>query len=79
MKTVYLTDNSEAEKAVDELHEFAKLCVDTETTGLQAGVASVRLLQLCSAIPTLTERIVYVFDLFKLNVGQRLNRFNRIQ
>jgi len=72
MKTVYLTDNSEAEKAVDELHEFAKLCVDTETTGLQAGVASVRLLQLCSADPTLTERTVYVFDLFKLNIGQRL-------
>jgi DNA polymerase I-like protein with 3'-5' exonuclease and polymerase domains len=72
MKTVYLTSNIEAEKALQKLEANPKLCVDTETTGLQAGIAKVRLLQLCSADPTIEERIVYVFDLFKTQIKPKL-------
>ena len=69
MKTVYLTNDQEAQQAICELQPKLKLCLDTETTGLQAGIAKIRLLQVCEADPTVEDRTVYVFDLFKLNVS----------
>lgn len=72
MKTVYLTNDQEAQQAICELQPKLKLCLDTETTGLQAGIAKIRLLQVCEADPTVEDRTVYVFDLFKLNVFEEL-------
>lgn len=72
MKTIYLTENTEAESALRELEQIPKLCVDTETTGLQAGVAKIRLLQLCSAEPNAVNRIIYVFDLFKTRIERKI-------
>ena len=74
MKTVYLTNDQEAQQAICELQPKLKLCLDTETTGLQAGIAKIRLLQVCEADPTVEDRTVYVFDLFKLNVSEELKR-----
>lgn len=72
MKTVYLTNDQEAQQAICELQPKLKLCLDTETTGLQAGIAKIRLLQVCEADPTVEDRTVYVFDLFKLDVSEEL-------
>jgi DNA polymerase I-like protein with 3'-5' exonuclease and polymerase domains len=74
MKTVYLTNDQEAQQAICELQPKLKLCLDTETTGLQAGIAKIRLLQVCEADPTVEDRTVYVFDLFKLDVSEELKR-----
>ncbi len=72
MKTVYLTNDQEAQQAICELQPKLKLCLDTETTGLQAGIAKIRLLQVCEADPTVEDRTVYVFDLFKLDISEEL-------
>jgi len=72
MKIEFITDNQNASKAIKNLQEYPQLCADTETTGLQATVAKIRLLQLCDASPSETNRTVYVFDLFKTTVVPEL-------
>jgi ribonuclease D len=68
MKINYITENAEALKAIQELKNFSKLCADTETTGLQATVAKCRLVQLCDASPSVEDRTIHVFDIFKTSV-----------
>ena len=65
MKLHYITTREGLEKAFAELWTIPKLCLDTETTGLDARVNDVRLLQLCSTQADLEERVVYVIDCFK--------------
>ena len=72
MQIKVITDEQKYQTAVDELKEIKKLCLDTETTGLQASIAKCRLLQLCDASPDLENRIVYVFDLFKVEADEQL-------
>jgi ribonuclease D len=72
MQIKVITDEQKYQTAVDELKEIKKLCLDTETTGLQASIAKCRLLQLCDASPDLEDRIVYVFDLFKVEADEQL-------
>ena len=65
MKLQYITTREELEKAFAELRTIPKLCLDTETTGLDARVHDVRLIQLCSTQADLEERVIYVIDCFK--------------
>ena len=60
--------------ALRELDAFPKLCLDCETTGLQATIAKIRLLQLCNAAPDDENRIIYVLDLFKVKADERLKQ-----
>ena len=59
------------------LTEFnsAKICLDFETTGLQAGIAKPRLIQICNADPAEQDRTVYVIDLFKSPCTSELKEF----
>jgi len=59
------------------LAEFdsAKICLDFETTGLQAGIAKPRLIQICNADPAEQDRTVYVIDLFKSPCTSELKEF----
>jgi DNA polymerase I-like protein with 3'-5' exonuclease and polymerase domains len=68
MKIKFLKTDKEALDAVADLSRLNKLCLDMETTGLQATIAKPRLLQLCDASPQVEDRIIYVFDLFETNV-----------
>lgn len=72
MKINYITETNEALKAIKELEPFSKICVDTETTGLQATVSKCRLIQLCDASPTVEDRTIHVFDMFKTSVVSEL-------
>jgi len=74
MNTQYLTEAEAALKAVEDLKNYEKLCADFETTGLQAGIAKPRLLQLCDADPTKENRTIYVFDLFKFDITKELKQ-----
>ena len=74
MNTQYLTEAEAALKAVEDLKNYEKLCADFETTGLQAGIAKPRLLQLCDADPTKENRTIYVFDLFKIDITKELKQ-----
>lgn len=65
MKVSYITTRSELETALAELWLLPKLCVDTETTGLDARVCDVRLIQLCTTQEEVDDRIIYVIDCFK--------------
>jgi len=65
MKVQYLKEQDKALKALKELELITKLCVDTETTGLQPGIAKPRLIQLCNTDAADEDRTIYVFDLFK--------------
>ena len=65
MKLQYITTREGLEKAFAELWTIPKLCLDTETTGLDARVHDVRLIQLCSTQADLEERVIYVIDCFK--------------
>jgi len=60
------------EKAIEKLKAIKKLCLDTETTGLQATIAKCRLLQLCDASPEISDRTIYVFDLFAVEPDETL-------
>lgn len=66
MNINYIVDPAEYTKAIEVLTGYKKLCLDFETTGLQASIAKPRLLQLCDSDPTVEDRTVYVFDLFKV-------------
>jgi DNA polymerase-1 len=72
MQITYLTDTQKALTALEELKKSPKLCADFETTGLQAGIAKPRLLQLCDADPANSDRTIYVFDFFKTDVKESL-------
>lgn len=74
MKTQYLQDQQKALKALKEIESIPKLCADTETTGLQPGLAKPRLIQLCNTDPADTDRTIYVFDLFKTDIVKELKR-----
>ena len=65
MNLFYITTQVEFEQALDKLRPIKKLCLDTETTGLDARIANVRLLQLCSTEDN-DDRTVFVFDLYKI-------------
>lgn len=72
MRVHYVTTDKECGDALSEIKEIYKLCLDFETTGLQATIAKPRLLQLCDASPTIDDRTIYVFDLFKINTTKAL-------
>jgi len=65
MQLRYITTRDQLEEAFTELWTIPKLCLDTETTGLDARVCDVRLLQLCTTQADVEDRVVYVIDLFK--------------
>ena len=73
MNLIYITDHEQYEKAINELESIKKLCIDTETTGLDARISDIRLIQLCSTDDTRNDRNVYVFDLFNLKQYKELN------
>jgi DNA polymerase I-like protein with 3'-5' exonuclease and polymerase domains len=75
MQVTYITENTQQQKALDELKETSKICLDFETTGLQARIAKPRLLQICDAAPDLQDRTVYVLDLFAITDMQSLKKF----
>jgi ribonuclease D len=73
MNLIYITEHEQYEKAINELESTKKLCIDTETTGLDARISDIRLIQLCSTDDTINDRNVYVFDLFNLKQYKELN------
>ena len=62
MKVFYATTQDQFEKAIRELEDIKKLCLDFETTGLDSHVAKPRLLQLCTTDAKKEDRTVYVLD-----------------
>ena len=68
----YITTPDTYTEAIGILTQHKKICLDFETTGLQARLAKPRLLQLCDSNPTDEDRIVYVFDLFKVQADSAL-------
>ena len=72
MKVNYLKDQESALEALKQIEKITKLCVDTETTGLQPGLAKPRLIQLCSTDAEEKDRIIYVFDLFTTEIVNEL-------
>ena len=66
MQIKYITTQQQAQEALQDLESCKKVCLDYETTGLDARIARPRLLQLCDTKEEQADRIVYVFDLFKL-------------
>ena len=72
MNVSYLKTQEAALNALTELKAISKLCVDTETTGLQPGLAKPRLIQLCNTDAADGNRTIYVFDLFKTSVIDEL-------
>ena len=68
----YITTPDTYTEAIGILTQHKKICLDFETTGLQARLAKPRLLQLCDSNPTDEDRIVYVFDLFKVQADGAL-------
>jgi len=66
---IHFAESHEAQlEFLAELKDVTKLALDTETTGLDARIASCRLLQLCSAEVAEPED-VYIFDLW--NIGDK--------
>jgi DNA polymerase I-like protein with 3'-5' exonuclease and polymerase domains len=74
MQVRYIQTAEQFSKALPELEQIPKMCLDCETTGLQASIAKIRLLQLCDATPDIEDRIVYVVDLFKVKPSQELKQ-----
>ena len=70
-----IEDTNTYNEALKVLTEIPKICLDTETTGLQASLAKCRLLQVCDATPAIEDRCVYVFDLFAIKPGKALKEF----
>ena len=68
----YITTPDTYTEAIGILTQHKKICLDFETTGLQARLAKPRLLQLCDSNPTDEDRTVYVFDLFKVQADSAL-------
>lgn len=74
MKIFYVVTDAQFEQAISELQQIPKLCLDFETTGLDSHVAKARLLQLCTTDVKETNRTVYVLDLFKINITNKLKQ-----
>jgi DNA polymerase-1 len=74
MKITLVKNDEDAQAAISELDNFKKICLDMETTGLQATIAKPRLLQVCDASPRVEDRTIYVFDLFETKVVSELKR-----
>jgi len=72
MQVNYITTEEALRTALVELKQINKLCIDTETTGLDARIADLRLLQLCSTDEKDEDRTVYVIDCFKVKPSQEL-------
>lgn len=72
MNVFYLDTDQKATDALENLKAVSKLCLDTETTGLQPRIAEPRLVQLCDTTPGNKDRNIYVLDLFKTKVTDRL-------
>lgn len=72
MNVLYLDSTKAALEAIEELKTIEKLCLDYETTGLDARIAKPRLLQLCTTEEKNENRIIYVFDFFKTDVIKEL-------
>ena len=72
MQVNYITTEEALRAALVELKQINKLCIDTETTGLDARIADLRLLQLCSTDEKDEDRTVYVIDCFKVKPSQEL-------
>jgi DNA polymerase I-like protein with 3'-5' exonuclease and polymerase domains len=66
MQIEYITTSEQAQTALRKLSGIKKICLDYETTGLDARVAQPRLLQICDTNETEENRTVFVFDLFKV-------------
>ena len=66
MNPIYIINQDQFEQAIEELQPITKLCLDYETTGLDARVARPRLLQLCNTDEHEENRNIYVLDLFKI-------------
>lgn len=75
MKIQYITSQETFESALSDLAEELKICLDYETTGLDARIAKPRLLQICNTTPSDDDRTVYVFDLFKIKDTRKLKDF----
>lgn len=75
MKVNYLKDQDSALVGLKQIEKITKLCVDTETTGLQPGLAKPRLIQLCSTDAEQKNRTIYVFDLFTTEIVNELKIF----
>lgn len=72
MLVTYLTEQEKALEALIKLQTVNKLCIDTETTGLQPGIAQPRLIQICNTDALDKDREIYVFDLFKTKIVYEL-------
>jgi len=68
----YITNQTTFDEALKDLTAAPKICLDFETTGLQAGIAKPRLLQICSADLTISDRKIHIFDFFKLEDTSKL-------
>ena len=66
MKIFLASNQDQFDQALKELQTIPKLCLDFETTGLDARIAKARLLQLCSTDDKIEDRTVYVLDFFKI-------------
>lgn len=66
MRINYITTHENYIKSLGLLAEHKNICLDFETTGLQARIAKPRLLQLCDSDPINENRTIYVIDLFKI-------------
>jgi DNA polymerase I-like protein with 3'-5' exonuclease and polymerase domains len=75
MKINYVTTTDDAKNALQELSKSSKVCVDFETTGLQAGIARPRLLQICDSDLLIEDRMIHVVDLFKTDAVAELKEF----
>ena len=76
MKVSYITTETQLQEALKELEPVSKICLDYETTGLDARIAKPRLLQICDTNQDeANNRTVYVFDLFKVSAVPELKKF----
>jgi ribonuclease D len=66
MQIEYITTSQQTQTALIKLSGIKKICLDYETTGLDARVAKPRLLQICDTNEAEENRTVFVFDLFKV-------------
>jgi len=68
MKINYITTQAESDKALKELQNVKKICLDFETTGLSPWLAEPRLPdKYATTSPSVQNRTIYIFDLFKIN------------
>lgn len=74
MKIHFAESHDKQLEFLKELKDVKKLALDTETTGLDARIATCRLVQLCSAEEAEPED-VYIFDLWNIGDKKPLRQF----